>query len=61
MRDEVLATGPSRAGRAAVRAVAARVTEASVRVGGEVVGAIEGPGLLVLLGVHRDDAAAAAR
>jgi D-tyrosyl-tRNA(Tyr) deacylase len=38
-----------------VRAVAARVTQASVRVDGEVVGAIEGPGLLVLLGVHRAD------
>jgi D-tyrosyl-tRNA(Tyr) deacylase len=43
-----------------MRAVAARVTEASVQVGGEVVGAIERPGLLVLLGVHRDDSAAAA-
>ena len=43
-----------------MRAVAARVTEASVRVDGEVVGAITGPGLLVLLGVHRDDTAAAA-
>jgi D-tyrosyl-tRNA(Tyr) deacylase len=40
-----------------VRAVAARVTRASVTVGGEVVGAITGPGLLVLLGVHRDDTA----
>jgi D-tyrosyl-tRNA(Tyr) deacylase len=38
-----------------VRAVAARVTQASVRVDGDVVGAIEGPGLLVLLGVHRAD------
>ncbi len=37
-----------------MRAVAARVSEASVTVGDEVVGAI-GPGLLVLLGVHRDD------
>ncbi|OJY50193.1 D-aminoacyl-tRNA deacylase [Pseudonocardia sp. 73-21] len=39
-----------------MRAVAARVTRASVTVGGEVVGEI-GPGLLVLLGVHRDDTA----
>ena len=43
-----------------MRAVAARVAEASVRVDGAVVGAIAGPGLLVLLGVHRDDTAAAA-
>ena len=43
-----------------MRAVAARVTEASVRVDGGVVGAITGPGLLVLLGVHRADTAAAA-
>lgn len=43
-----------------MRAVAARVTRAAVRVDGAVVGAIEGPGLLVLLGVHRDDTAAAA-
>ena len=41
-----------------MRAVAARVTRASVVVAGEVVGAI-GPGLLVLLGVHRDDTAEA--
>jgi D-aminoacyl-tRNA deacylase len=38
-----------------VRAVAARVSRAAVRVDGEVVGEIDGPGLLVLLGVHRDD------
>jgi D-tyrosyl-tRNA(Tyr) deacylase len=38
-----------------MRAVVARVTEARVRVEGEVVGALDGPGLLVLLGVHRDD------
>jgi len=43
-----------------VRAVAARVARAAVRVDGEVVGEIDSPGLLVLLGVHRDDAAAAA-
>jgi D-tyrosyl-tRNA(Tyr) deacylase len=38
-----------------VRAVAARVTEASVTVGDEVVGALAKPGLLVLLGIHVDD------
>ncbi|WP_026204889.1 D-aminoacyl-tRNA deacylase [Actinomycetospora chiangmaiensis] len=38
-----------------MRAVVARVTEASVTVDGTVVGALDGPGLLVLLGVHRDD------
>ncbi|PXY28128.1 D-aminoacyl-tRNA deacylase [Prauserella muralis] len=38
-----------------MRAVAARVSQASVTVDGEVVGAIEEPGLLVLLGVHTDD------
>jgi D-aminoacyl-tRNA deacylase len=38
-----------------VRAVAARVSRAAVRVDGEVVGRIDGPGLLVLLGVGRDD------
>jgi D-tyrosyl-tRNA(Tyr) deacylase len=37
-----------------VRAVVARVSRAAVRVDGEVVGEI-GAGLLVLLGVHRDD------
>lgn len=42
-----------------MRAVAARVTRASVTVAGQVVGEI-GPGLLVLLGVHRDDPAEAA-
>ncbi|HVV10083.1 D-aminoacyl-tRNA deacylase [Amycolatopsis sp.] len=40
-----------------MRAVVARVTEASVVVGGETVGAIDEPGLLVLLGVHVDDTA----
>ncbi|GAA4827945.1 D-aminoacyl-tRNA deacylase [Actinomycetospora corticicola] len=38
-----------------MRAVVARVNEASVTVDGAVVGALDGPGLLVLLGVHRDD------
>ncbi|MHA6795118.1 D-aminoacyl-tRNA deacylase [Pseudonocardia bannensis] len=40
-----------------MRAVAARVSRAAVRVDGAVVGSIGGPGLLVLLGVHRDDTA----
>jgi D-aminoacyl-tRNA deacylase len=40
-----------------VRAVVARVTRAAVTVDGAVVGALDGPGLLVLLGVHRDDPA----
>jgi D-aminoacyl-tRNA deacylase len=43
-----------------VRAVVARVTQAAVRVDGAVVGEICRPGLLVLLGVHRDDTLAAA-
>jgi len=43
-----------------MRAVLQRVTRASVRVGGESVGEI-GPGLLVLLGVARDDAEEDAR
>ncbi|RZS34489.1 D-tyrosyl-tRNA(Tyr) deacylase [Herbihabitans rhizosphaerae] len=43
-----------------MRAVVARVTEASVTVDGETVGAIDEPGLLVLLGVHKDDTADAA-
>ncbi|MGQ0576616.1 MAG: D-aminoacyl-tRNA deacylase [Pseudonocardia sp.] len=43
-----------------MRAVAARVCRASVTVDGAVVGAIAGPGLLVLLGVHVDDTAASA-
>lgn len=38
-----------------MRAVVSRVTEASVRVGGETVGKIEEPGLLVLLGVTHSD------
>ncbi|MFT7837186.1 D-aminoacyl-tRNA deacylase [Saccharothrix sp. BKS2] len=40
-----------------MRAVVARVTEASVVVAGEIVGEIAEPGLLVLLGVHVDDTA----
>ncbi|OLR94919.1 D-aminoacyl-tRNA deacylase [Actinokineospora bangkokensis] len=43
-----------------MRAVVSRVTRASVSVAGEVVGAIDEPGLLVLLGVHADDAENAA-
>jgi D-aminoacyl-tRNA deacylase len=35
----------------------ARVTEASVTVAGDVVGKLEEPGLLVLLGIHVDDTA----
>ena len=38
-----------------MRAVVARVTEASVTVEDEVTGAIDEPGLLVLLGIHVDD------
>lgn len=38
-----------------MRAVVSRVTEASVTVDDEVVGALGGPGLLVLLGVSTDD------
>ena len=41
-----------------MRAVVQRVTSASVRVGDRVTGAI-GRGLLVLVGIHRDDDAAA--
>ena len=38
-----------------MRAVLQRVTSARVEVGGEVVGAIERPGLLALVGVRHDD------
>lgn len=41
-----------------MRAVVARVTRARVTVDAETVGAIEEPGLLVLLGVHVDDTTA---
>lgn len=44
----------------AVRAVVARVASASVTVSGEVVGEIDEPGLLVLLGVATTDTAAEA-
>ncbi|WP_076465939.1 D-aminoacyl-tRNA deacylase [Actinomyces mediterranea] len=43
-----------------MRAVIQRVTSASVSVDGEVVGAIDRPGLMVLLGVSRNDGAAQA-
>lgn len=45
---------------ARVRAVVQRVSEASVRVGEEVVGRIAGPGLCVLVGVTHDDTPASA-
>ncbi|WP_329058829.1 D-aminoacyl-tRNA deacylase [Amycolatopsis sp. NBC_01480] len=38
-----------------MKAVAARVTRASVTVDGNVIGAIAEPGLLVLLGIHASD------
>ncbi|MFC4913282.1 D-aminoacyl-tRNA deacylase [Actinomadura gamaensis] len=38
-----------------MRAVVQRVSRASVTVGGRVVGAIDGPGLMVLVGVTHDD------
>lgn len=38
-----------------MRAVAARVSRASVTVDARVVGAFDEPGLLVLLGIHADD------
>ena len=38
-----------------MRAVVQRVSQASVAVDGEIVGAIEEPGLLVLVGVTHDD------
>lgn len=44
-----------------MRAVVARVTSAAVTVAGETVGAIDEPGLLVLLGVHTGDTEAHAQ
>lgn len=43
-----------------MRAVAARVTRASITVEDELISAIDGPGLLVLLGVNTEDTPAAA-
>ncbi|MGQ0719085.1 MAG: D-aminoacyl-tRNA deacylase [Pseudonocardiales bacterium] len=43
-----------------MRAVVSRVTEAAVLVGDQVVGELDGPGLLVLLGVTHDDGPAQA-
>lgn len=44
-----------------MRAVLQRVTRAAVRVDGDVVGAVDRPGLLVLVGVSHDDTAEQAR
>jgi D-aminoacyl-tRNA deacylase len=43
-----------------MRAVVQRVTQASVTVDGQVIGAISGPGLVVLVGVTHDDTPAQA-
>ncbi|HEY6495440.1 MAG TPA: D-aminoacyl-tRNA deacylase [Trebonia sp.] len=43
-----------------MRAVVQRVTRASVTVDGQVIGAIDEPGLLVLVGITHDDTAGAA-
>lgn len=45
---------------ASVRAVVQRVSRANVTVDGEIVGAIDEPGLMVLVGVTHDDTAAQA-
>ena len=44
-----------------MKAVVERVSRAAVRVDGAIVGEIDGEGLLVLLGVHRDDTTEAVR
>ena len=44
-----------------MRAVAQRVSQASVTVGGQVIGAIDEPGLVVLVGITHDDTADKAR
>jgi D-aminoacyl-tRNA deacylase len=44
-----------------MRAVTQRVSQASVTVDGAVIGAIDGPGLLVLVGVTHDDTVEKAR
>ncbi len=44
-----------------MRAVVQRVSQASVTVDGQVIGAIDEPGLFVLVGVTHDDTAEAAR
>jgi D-tyrosyl-tRNA(Tyr) deacylase len=45
----------------AVRAVVARVSRASVTVADEIVGAVDEPGLLVLLGINAEDTPAQAQ
>src|SRR6185369_7544097 len=55
-RSKATMLGPHRPAQRRVRAVVARVARAAVHVEGATVGEI-GPGLLVLLGVHRDDPA----
>lgn len=54
MVSHVATTTPSRE-ESPVRAVVQRVLEAVVRVDGEVVGSLPGPGLVVLLGITHDD------
>lgn len=44
-----------------MKAVLQRADGAEVRVGGEIVGAFTGPGLVALVGVHKDDTSADAQ